>query len=85
MKLLFCNNCENVFKLTRKEKTCGCGKCGGVYLDKLNAEYWGDATPLGFNNFELNVALMTQPKKGMGADFGAFVIPEECTTFKKVK
>lgn len=88
MKLLFCNYCGDVFNLSMKEKTCGCGRVGGRYLDdRLHAEYWGDcAYPLGFSNPEFQTALAYQPEDGYrGEEFVAFVIPEKCDTMKKIE
>lgn len=33
MKLLFCPECWDIFKLGRELKTCSCGKCKGKYLE----------------------------------------------------
>ena len=85
MKLLFCNNCQEVFSLTMKEKHCSCGQCGGKYTDKLNATYWGNCYPIGFNNFSFMSACTNQPKEGRGRNFEAFIIPEQCPTIFKGK
>ncbi|RLI38909.1 hypothetical protein DRO66_00365 [Candidatus Bathyarchaeota archaeon] len=87
MKLIFCKSCHDVVKLIiGVKRSCKCGKCSGLYIDKLNAEYEGDdVMPLGFNNFSLKDALNDQPKSGQGMRFDAFVIPEICPTFKKLK
>ena len=83
MKLLLCDNCQSVFSLSRKEKTCDCGACGGKYIDNLNAEFWGKAIPLGMHNFSLGTALSMQPQEGWGKEFKAFVIPKVCKTMEK--
>lgn len=87
MKLILCKNCWDVVKLSTKEiRSCECGKCKGQYTDDLNAWYSGEhAVPLGINNFDLSRAAYNQPEKGMGRNFNAFVIPKECSTFKKIE
>lgn len=86
MKLLLCTECWDVFKLARiTERKCTCGKVTGAYLeDGLNAWYKGDtAMPLGFNNFSLIATMRHQPEEGWGEKFEAFIIPRQCSTFKK--
>jgi len=84
MKLIFCKECNDTFRLFYEKRQCKCGLSGGQYLDKINAIYWGEAIPLGFNNKEFAIALNNQPKEeGRGLIFESFVIPEKCSTFKK--
>lgn len=85
MKLLLCQDCGDVFSLTKVKRSCQCGETSGRYIDNLNAEYSGDAAiPLGFHNtFFLN-AIHNQPESGLGKNFEAFVIPKECPTYKKI-
>lgn len=85
MKLLYCTQCGDVFALLWVERQCTCGKVRGRYLDHHNAEYSGDtAVPLGFSNPSFRLALKQQPLRGLGKGFHAFVVPEECATFRKV-
>lgn len=83
MKLLFCYECHDVFNLAATVKTCSCGKTRGQYTDNINAVYSG-GTPLGFANSSFVRALMHQPDEGQGEVFAAFVIPENCPTFKEI-
>jgi hypothetical protein len=85
MKLIFCQKCQDVVKLQAEEsRTCLCGESWGRYKnDGLNAVYGGEAVPLGFDNPTLAEALQNQPKEGRGRRFEAFVIAEECDTFKE--
>ena len=39
MKLLFCPDCKDVFKLQKVVKSCLCGKCSGRYINNLDAVY----------------------------------------------
>lgn len=80
MKLLKCNQCHAVFSLDFHEKVCDCEKVGGRYLNNLDAEFWGDATMIGFKNSSFLTALRT-----IGNDFVAFTIKEPCQTFKRIK
>ena len=84
MKMLFCANCNDIFNLNTYMKNCICGMTMGRYIDKVNAEYYGEyAYPLGFTNESLKKALITQPNQGLGSRFEAFVIPKNCLTMKK--
>lgn len=84
MKLIYCTDCNSVLNLNVELKTCPCGKSGGRYLNRIDAEYFGkDAIPLGFNNFSLAAAITGQPKSGRGKIFEAFVISKKCPTLKK--
>ena len=85
MKLLFCEDCQDVFRLTQEERVCGCGETKGRYLeDGLHAEYSGDcAVPLFIGNHSLRLALAARPKEGKGSLFTAGVIPEICDTMVK--
>ena len=81
MKLLFCNTCRDIVKLSRTTRTCHCGATGGHYReDGLNAIYYGPAIPLGFANSEFHTALDSQPEYGDGYRYTSFVIPKVCPT-----
>lgn len=60
MKLLCCLDCADIFSLSSKEKSCGCGKTSGKYIDDLNAVYSGNAQPIGFSNKSFRLALQLQ-------------------------
>lgn len=84
MKLIFCTECRDVVNLARcMPRQCLCGKSGGQYTDNVNAEYYGPAVPMGFANSSFMRAVSSQPLRGSGKEFVAFVIPEECSTFVK--
>lgn len=82
MKLLFCPVCQDVFKLTKKVKSCECGRCSGKYINNIDAVY-NEGIPLGFNNTTLGMAIAAQPIAGMGRRFEAFVIPKNAPTLTK--
>ena len=85
MKLIYCNSCRDIVKLSRTTRTCQCGESGGHYReDGLNAIYYGPAIPLGFANSSFREARDTQPEFGMGTNFNAFVIPKVCPTMELV-
>ncbi len=84
MKMLFCIECNDIFNLQKKEKTCSCGKTGGKYTDNVNAVYWGfHAVPLGFTNNSFKEALIKQPNDGLGSRYEAFIIPKNSPTMKR--
>jgi hypothetical protein len=82
MKLIFCPDCQDVFKLTKKVKSCECGKCKGKYINNIDAIY-NDGIPLGFNNTTLGMAIASQPVAGWGKRFEAFVIAKNVETMTK--
>ena len=94
MKLLICLDCMDVFNLTMTEKTCGCGKSSGKYIDNLNAEIKGNCKGIGFANNKFQIAYQMQKmeddaQKGKqsccaGAEFTAFFIPESATSIRRV-
>ena len=87
MKLLLCMKCDDIFNLRRHKKTCSCGEVAGQYESdgwhawfKLS-EY---AVPIGFANPSFLDAIRHQPPEGqMGREFTAFIIQENCPTFKE--
>jgi hypothetical protein len=51
MKLIYCPDCEDVFKLDlEKLRSCKCGKCSGKYIDRGNAEVNGQGVSLAISN-----------------------------------
>ncbi len=86
MKLVFCPECHDVFKLQYDHKQCMCGKSGGKYTDEINAIIEGMAIPLGFSNGSFVKALKQYPFEAkMGERFEAFIIPENAPTVKRIK
>jgi hypothetical protein len=84
MKLLFCKQCFDVFRLTHVERKCECGSTKGRYDDDVDAVYSGEyAVPLGFINSSFRTAILNQPNDGKGSEFTAFVIPKICPTMVK--
>jgi hypothetical protein len=73
MKLLCCAKCNQVFNLSFEYTECKGGHGGGQYIDRLNAQVWGDLANifvLGFANTSLTSALRDQLNSGdQPADF----------------
>jgi len=85
MKLLYCNTCKDIVKLSYTTKTCQCGETGGNYEpDGLHAKYYGDCKPIGFANNTFKTARECQPAFGAGFEFTAFVIPKVCPTMDHI-
>ena len=80
MKLILCTECDDIFNLQSRMKTCGCGKSKGRYINELRAKIKGPCIPLVIANESFISALLLRPAKGMGSKFDAFVIPEECAS-----
>jgi hypothetical protein len=54
MKLVFCTECWDVFKLARELRACECGYCVGKYLeDETHAVTNGRGICVAFNNNKL--------------------------------
>ena len=83
MKLIFCTDCQDIFKLIKEVRECSCGKCKGKYIDNINAVY-NDGIPLGILNRKLGMAVAAQPVAGFGKNFDAFVIPKNVRTLMKI-
>lgn len=85
MKLLFCRNCNDLFPLSKKEKTCSCKQTWGRYLkDGRMAEYSGPCAPIGIDNPSLAMATTIYALKGEKIKIDAFTIPMDCKTMKKI-
>lgn len=80
MKLLMCNSCGDIFNLSKEPKQCSCKLVWGRYIDHLNAEFFGDATLIGFSDPEFKDSLLVR-----GMRFEAWTIKEPCQTFKRIQ
>lgn len=81
MKLIFCPECNDILKLSLRERVCECGQSGGKYLpDGIDAIITGKAIPLGIANSSFVKALENRPDEGRGERFEAFVMPHQCAT-----
>lgn len=80
MKLIFCKNCHDIVKLTKKLRKCECGKSWGQYLPNgLDARIDGEAIPLGIANGSFVKAIKNQDDF-ISIRFDAFVIEKCCPT-----
>ena len=57
MKLIFCPDCQDVFKLDLEIRKCKCGKCSGVYINNTEAETNGYGVSLAIGNGSLMSAV----------------------------
>lgn len=67
MKLLLCTTCSEVFSLSKTYRECRGSHTGGLYINNLDAQYWGPkdkAFILGFANNSLVGALRSQINEG---------------------
>uniref|UniRef100_A0A6M3LIT8 Uncharacterized protein n=1 Tax=viral metagenome TaxID=1070528 RepID=A0A6M3LIT8_9ZZZZ len=54
MKLIYCDTCQDLFKLDYDIRTCKCGRCKGKYnVDGRNAITNGEGFCLAIDNFSL--------------------------------
>ena len=85
MKLIYCNDCQDIIRLHKTTGSCLCGDSGGHYkADGTNAVIYGNCQPLGFTNSSFMNARIQQPEHGAGYKFTAFVIPKVCPTVEHV-
>jgi DNA-directed RNA polymerase subunit F len=75
MKLLYCEECGDIFSLNDKRKTCRCGKTFGKYIDDRNGIYGGPSICLGLDNMSFDFAIENQMIDGPGVKIDACVIP----------
>lgn len=72
MKLFFCPLCQDLRKALTVNTFCQCGESGAKYIDESHAEYWGQAIPIGIDNYGFTVALhavkVTEIIKGLDKD-----------------
>jgi len=87
MKLLYCNNCNDIFELPANctERHCQCYQSKGRYVSVIewSAEYSGPCVPIGFNSKQFVHATRNQPENEPAVIFEAFVIPKNCRTFRR--
>lgn len=72
MKLIFCDRCQDVFKLTTGEiRECSCGYCRGKYLpDGGHAVTNGKGLCLAFANTSVIEALLALTGENGSKDYG---------------
>lgn len=86
MKLLFCRKCQDMFRLAIEERRhCKCGLTSGQYDENgEKATYSGEyAVPFGIDNNTFIRAIQTQPQRGWGPNFIAFVFARHHDRFKR--
>lgn len=57
MKLLYCLDCEDVFKLSFEVKTCKCKKVQGRYINRSEAEVSENGISIAIGNGSLDAAI----------------------------
>ncbi len=77
MKLIFCDRCWDVFKLSTKDiRSCECGYCKGKYLpDGGRAVTNGHGIAMAFSNPSILKAIMGLYKKDTTVEFKAWIRP----------
>lgn len=80
MKLIFCDACYDVFKLSLELRSCECGKCRGRYDDNhATAVTNGEGYALAIGNGSLQKALMGRAQFEYTSTHHGYEIP--LTTF----
>lgn len=77
MKLIFCEECWDIFKMAMESRSCACGKCTGRYLeDGHKAETNGRGVQLAIGNGSLLNAIAGMRRhesEGIGHDKEAYI------------
>ena len=53
MNLIFCPDCTDIVRLTKRTRNCSCGMSAGRLTSHTTAEYSGDAIPMALSLSEL--------------------------------
>lgn len=88
MKLIYCNKCNDIFRLFKILRFCKCKKCCGKYINNRTAIFSGSsAVPMGIDNNSLKRVLQGYYKNGfyLGTQINTFFIVEPCNTFRRIK
>ena len=57
VKLIYCPTCKDIFRLTKRERTCRCGRSSGYLLkDGITARINDYAVPLGMSDRSIGMA-----------------------------
>ena len=80
MKLIFCEECHDIVKLTMRKRHCRCRKSWGRYQDEENAIIGGEAKPMGIGNETFGEA---HRGEAIANRFTAFFIDLPCPTVFK--
>lgn len=80
MKLIFCPNCRDMFRLFVEDepRKCRCGQSWGRYKNTRKAVIGGKAIPIGIGNESFYTAQKCRTPIGLGYRFTAFVFPWVC-------
>ena len=97
MKLILCHSCQDVFKFGKMFfKSCRCGNVKARYINDLDGEFFAKDdhySLIGFANSSLSSSIKEYihtrkedgyPLNSWGLPFTAFVIPEPCSTIKRL-
>ena len=86
MKLIYCINCSDLFRLTLDPKRCICGDSGGYYKENgHNAWVSEKSIVLGIDNGDLVRQLSHYLKTGKGTKLDAFIIADKASTIERGK
>ena len=84
MKLIYCINCSDLFRLTLDPKRCICGDSGGYYKeDGHNAWVSDKSVVLGMDNMDLSDAVSLYRRDGTGRVIMAFILNEKASTIER--
>lgn len=84
MKLIYCKQCDDVFKLDLIEKQCKCKESSGRRTRDEKFLYYGPyAVPISINDSSLKHACNNRPLFGFGNKFESFVIPINSSLIRK--
>jgi len=82
MKLIICEVCLEMFRLGDEKRSCRCGASWGNYISETDAEYGGEAIPIGIDNRDFMDAIRYFPNERRM--IRCWVMPKDCQTMFKV-
>ena len=85
MKLVFCNDCHDMFVLKRKRRVCECGRTSGVYATKDIAVVTGPCRPMIISNEKFGSALLRSGDWSGFCEFEAWVVARNHEKFRYVE
>jgi hypothetical protein len=83
MKLIYCNNCDEIIKLTHSMRSCICLQSKGKYINHKDAFYRGDfAIPLYIDDDSFHRMTCNYSKNDTGVCY-LRVVPKDDLSFER--
>jgi hypothetical protein len=83
MKLIYCPECHDTFRIIDAVRWCYCGSSFGRTLPNGHSEYWGRAVPVELDSETLHTFALQSNETSRQA-VNAYVVPRQTGDFRKV-